>query len=84
MTLTLTLDFQGQISKQPYLKNRRVDWLGMKGMWMDHSWQCYESDLFFTSVGWVDVLDSDWVTSDFGMPPTHLVVGIANVDMKVI
>ena len=33
--LTLTLDFQGQVLKMLYLRNGRVDWHGMKGMWVD-------------------------------------------------
>ena len=33
--MTLTLDFQGQILKMPYLQNGRADWHGTKGMWVD-------------------------------------------------
>ena len=33
--LTLTLDFQGQILKMPYLRNGRANWHGAKGMWVD-------------------------------------------------
>ena len=33
--MMLTLDFQGQISKSPYLGIWRVDWHGMKAMWVD-------------------------------------------------
>ena len=33
--LTLTLDFQGQIFKMLYLRNRKADWHGTKGMWVD-------------------------------------------------
>ena len=34
-SLTLTLDFQGQILKILYLRNGRADWHGTKGMWID-------------------------------------------------
>ena len=33
--LTLTLDFQGQILEKPYPRNRRTDWHGTKGIWID-------------------------------------------------
>ena len=33
--MTLTLDFQGQVSKNLYLRNGRADWHGTKGMWVD-------------------------------------------------
>ena len=33
--LTLTLDFQGQFFKMPYLRNGIADWHGTKGMWVD-------------------------------------------------
>ena len=33
--MTLTLDFQGQISKMLYLSNGRADWHGTKGTWVD-------------------------------------------------
>ena len=33
--MTLTLDFQGQMLKMLYLRNRRADWHGTKGMWVD-------------------------------------------------
>ena len=33
--MTLTLDFQGQILKKPYLMNGMADWHGTKGMWVD-------------------------------------------------
>ena len=33
--LTLTLDLQGQILKMLYLRNRRADWHGTKGIWVD-------------------------------------------------
>ena len=32
---TLPLDFQGQILKMLYLRNRRADWYGTKGIWVD-------------------------------------------------
>ena len=32
---TLTLDFQGQILKQPYSRNGRTDWHGMEEMWVN-------------------------------------------------
>ena len=35
LTLTLDLRFQGQIFKILYLRNRRADWHGTKGMWVD-------------------------------------------------
>ena len=35
MTLTLTLDVQGQILKKSYLRNGMADWHGTKGMWVD-------------------------------------------------
>ena len=34
-TMTLTLDFQGQILKKSYLRNGMADWYGTKGMWVD-------------------------------------------------
>ena len=34
-SLTLTLDFQGQILKMLYLRYGRANWHGMKGMWVD-------------------------------------------------
>ena len=34
-TMTLTLDFQGQILKKLYLRNGITDWHGTKGMWVD-------------------------------------------------
>ena len=34
-TMTLTLDFQGQILKKSYLRNGMADWHGTKGMWVD-------------------------------------------------
>ena len=33
--MTLTLNFQGQILKMLYHRNRRADWHGTKGMWVD-------------------------------------------------
>ena len=33
--MTLTLDFQGQILKKSYLRNRMADWHGIKGMRVD-------------------------------------------------
>ena len=33
--MTLTLDFQGQILKKPYLRNGMADWHEMKGVWVD-------------------------------------------------
>ena len=33
----------------------------------------HDCDLWVTMVGWVDVPDNDWVTSDVGMPLTYLV-----------
>ena len=33
--MTLNLDFQGQILKMLYLRNRKADWRGTKGMWVD-------------------------------------------------
>ena len=33
--MTLTLNFQGQILKILYLRNRRADWHGTKRMWVD-------------------------------------------------
>ena len=33
--MTLTLDFQGQILKKPFLRNGMADWHGMKEMWVD-------------------------------------------------
>ena len=30
LVMTFTLDFQGQILKQPYLRNRRANWHGKK------------------------------------------------------
>ena len=35
MSLTLTLDFHGQIFKKLYHRNKRVDWHGTKRMWVD-------------------------------------------------
>ena len=35
LAMTLTLDFQGQILKQPYLRNSRADWHWTNG---GHSW----------------------------------------------
>ena len=35
LTMTLTLDFQGQILKESYLRNGMADWHGIKGMWVD-------------------------------------------------
>ena len=34
-SMTLTLDFQGQILKKSYLRNGMADWQGTKGMWVD-------------------------------------------------
>ena len=34
-SMTLTLDFQGQIMKNSYLRNGMTDWHGAKGMWVD-------------------------------------------------
>ena len=34
-TMTLTLDFQGQILKKSYLRNGMADWHGTKEMWVD-------------------------------------------------
>ena len=34
-SMTLTLDFQGQILKKSYLRSGMVDWKGTKGMWVD-------------------------------------------------
>ena len=34
-SMTLTLDFQGQIMKKSYLRNGRADWHGTKGIWVD-------------------------------------------------
>ena len=34
-SMTLTLDFQGQILKKSYLSNGMADWHGTKGMWVD-------------------------------------------------
>ena len=34
-TITLTLDFQGQILKKLYLRSGTADWHLMKGMWVD-------------------------------------------------
>ena len=34
-SMTLTLDFQGQILKKSYLRNGMADWHGMKGMCVD-------------------------------------------------
>ena len=34
-SMTLTLDFQGQILKKSYLKNGMADWHRIKGMWVD-------------------------------------------------
>ena len=34
-SMTLTLDFQGQILKKSYLRNGMADWHGTKGMWVD-------------------------------------------------
>ena len=33
--MTLTLDFQGQILIKLYLRNGRIDWHGMKVIWVD-------------------------------------------------
>ena len=33
--MTLTLDFQGQILKMPFIRNGTADWHGMKAMWID-------------------------------------------------
>ena len=33
----------------------------------------HDHDLWVTMVGWVDVLDSERVTSDVGMPSTYLI-----------
>ena len=38
--LTLTLDFQNGILKLLYLRNWRVDSLGMKGMWVGYDFGC--------------------------------------------
>ena len=35
LTMTLTLDFQGQILKKSYLREEMADWHGMKGVWVD-------------------------------------------------
>ena len=34
-SMTLTLDFHGQILKKSYLRNGMADWHGTKGMWVD-------------------------------------------------
>ena len=39
--MTLTLEFQGQSLKSPYLRNRIADWHGTKRMWVIHSWPWY-------------------------------------------
>ena len=36
--MTFTLDFQGQIMKKPYQRNRKAGWHGTKGMWIDRKW----------------------------------------------
>ena len=33
--ITFTLYFQGQILKNPYQRNRKADWYGTEGMWID-------------------------------------------------
>ena len=38
--MTFTLDFQGKILKLLYLRNGRVDSLGMKGMWVGYDVGC--------------------------------------------
>ena len=38
--MTLTLDFQGKILKLLYLRNGRIDSLGMKGMWVRYDVGC--------------------------------------------
>ena len=60
--LTLTLDFQGQILKMLYLRNRRADWHATKGMRLDrmldphcdfepwpHPWPWFSRSIFFKS-----------------------------------
>ena len=34
--MTLTLDFEAQYLKKPYLRNGRANWHGVKGMWVDN------------------------------------------------
>ena len=46
-TMTLTLDFQGQILKKSYLRNGMADWHGIKGMWVDRMLHpCCDFQLF--------------------------------------
>ena len=50
LAMTLTLDFQGQIFEQTYLRNRRAKW--QKGVIHDH-------DLLVTKMRCKDLPDSD-------------------------
>ena len=52
--MTLTLDFQGQILKQPYLMNRRANWQWIIGVIHDH-----DRDLFVTKMRCKELPDSD-------------------------
>ena len=50
--MNLSLKFQGQILKLPYLRNRSANWHGTKGM--KSSIHDLDADLCVTMVGWVD------------------------------
>ena len=68
--MTLTLEFQGQSLKKPHLINGMANCHGTKRMTHPFMTMILIS---VTKVGWVDVPDSDRVTSDVGMPSTYLV-----------
>ena len=55
LAMTLTLDFQGQILKRPYLRNRKANWHLTTGVIHDHA-----RDLFMTKMRCKELLpDSD-------------------------
>ena len=68
LAMTLTLDFQGQILKQSYLRNRRANWHLTTGVIHDH-----DRDLLVTKVRCMELPDSDRVTSFVGVPSARLV-----------
>ena len=73
LLLTLTLKFHGQGLEQLYLRNGRVDWHGVKGIWVDYSWPwSWPMDNHGEWGGWMCRIVTG-VTSDVSVPLTYLV-----------
>ena len=68
LAMTLTLDFQGQILKHPYLRNRRANWHLTTGVILDRY-----RDLLVTKMRCEELPDGDRVTSFVGVPSTRFV-----------